>query len=125
VRERFGALDADALAAEAPRTAIAGRVIALRSFGKLLFATLLENGERLQISARKGEIAPELFDFVKRLDTGDFVRVEGVVWRTQKGELTLDLREAQLLAKGLAPLPEKWHGSRRRRASARAISTCS
>jgi lysyl-tRNA synthetase class 2 len=110
VRERFGESDADALAADPPRVAVAGRVIALRSFGKLVFATLLENGERLQISARKAEIAPELFEFVKRLDVGDFARVEGVVWRTQSGELTVDVRAAELLAKGLAPLPEKWHG---------------
>ncbi|MGH7338629.1 MAG: lysine--tRNA ligase, partial [Myxococcota bacterium] len=85
-------------------------MIALRSFGKLVFATLLENGERLQISAKKAELAPELFEFVKRLDVGDFVRVAGPLWRTQSGELTVDVREAQLLAKGLAPLPEKWHG---------------
>ncbi|HKA14941.1 MAG TPA: lysine--tRNA ligase [Myxococcota bacterium] len=110
VRERFAACDAAALAADPQRTAIAGRVIALRSFGKLLFATLLENGERLQISARKAELPPEVFEFVKRLDVGDFVRVEGPVWRTQSGELTVDVREVQLLAKGLAPLPEKWHG---------------
>ena len=110
VRERFAERDAAALAADPPRAAIAGRVIALRSFGKLVFATLLENGERLQISARKSELPPELFEFVKRLDVGDFVRVEGPVWRTQSDELTVDVREAQLLAKGLAPLPEKWHG---------------
>ncbi len=110
VRERFGERDAAALAADPQRAAVAGRVIALRSFGKLVFATLLENGERLQISARKTELAPEIFDFVKRLDAGDFVRVEGPVWRTQSDELTVDVREIQLLAKGLAPLPEKWHG---------------
>jgi lysyl-tRNA synthetase class 2 len=110
VRERFGERDAAALAADPQRAAVAGRVIALRSFGKLVFATLLENGERLQISARKTELAPELFEFVKRLDAGDFVRVEGPVWRTQAGELTVDAREIELLAKGLAPLPEKWHG---------------
>jgi lysyl-tRNA synthetase class 2 len=110
VRERYGSRDAEALAADPPHAAVAGRVIALRSFGKLVFATLLENGERLQISARKAELPPERFEFVKRLDVGDFVRVAGPVWRTQSGELTVDVREVDLLAKGLAPLPEKWHG---------------
>jgi lysyl-tRNA synthetase class 2 len=110
VRERFGERDAAELAADPRDAAIAGRVIALRSFGKLVFATLLENGERLQISAKKAELPPELFEFVKRLDVGDFVRVAGPLWRTQSGELTVDVREAELLAKGLAPLPEKWHG---------------
>jgi len=110
VREQFAERDAAELAADPHDTAIAGRVIALRSFGKLVFATLLENGERLQISAKKAELSPELFEFVKRLDAGDFVRVAGPLWRTQSGELTVDVREAELLAKGLAPLPEKWHG---------------
>jgi lysyl-tRNA synthetase class 2 len=110
LREQFAERDAAELAADPPHAAVAGRVIALRSFGKLVFATLLENGERLQISAKKAELPPELFEFVKRLDVGDFVRVAGPVWRTQSGELTVDVREADLLAKGLAPLPEKWHG---------------
>jgi lysyl-tRNA synthetase class 2 len=47
---------------------------------------------------------------VKRLDVGDFIRVEGPVWRTKSGELTVDVRALDLLAKGLRPLPEKWHG---------------
>jgi lysyl-tRNA synthetase class 2 len=108
--ERFGARDAESLEADPQRVGVAGRVVALRSFGKLIFATLLENGSRIQISGRKSEIEPELFDFVKRMDVGDFVRVEGPVWRTKKGELTVDVRDVDLLAKGLRPLPEKWHG---------------
>ena len=110
LRERFAARDAASLEADPETAAVAGRVVALRSFGKLVFATLLEDGERLQISARKAETSPECFDFVKRLDVGDFVRVEGPVWRTKTEELTVDARQATLLAKGLRPLPEKWHG---------------
>ena len=110
VRERFAGTDAEALEASAENVAVVGRVMALRSFGKLVFATLLENGSRLQVSARKNEIDPELFAFVKQLDVGDFVRVEGPVWRTKSDELTVDVRGVTLLAKGLRPLPEKWHG---------------
>ena len=110
IRERYETVPEEVLEADAPVVALAGRVLALRSFGKLLFATLLEDGCRMQISARKSEIPAELFDAMKRLDVGDFVRVEGVVWRTKKGELTVDARDLTLLAKGLAPLPEKWHG---------------
>ncbi len=110
LRERFGDEDAESLEAAPRSVGVAGRVVALRSFGKLLFATLQEDGERLQISAKKSEIPAELFAFVKSLDIGDFVRVEGPVWRTKHGELTVDVRAAELLAKGLAPLPEKWHG---------------
>ncbi len=110
VRERYADADEAKLEESAPEVFIAGRVMALRVFGKLIFATLLENGERLQISAKKNEVPPELFAFVKGLDLGDFIRVGGVVWRTKKGELTVDVRSAELLSKGLSPLPEKWHG---------------
>jgi lysyl-tRNA synthetase class 2 len=85
-------------------------VIASRSFGKLLFLTLLEDGEKIQVSAKKAQLEPELFQFMKKLDVADFVRVEGLVWRTRTGELTVDTEDAQLLSKALRPLPEKWHG---------------
>lgn len=110
VRERFDAMSAEELEAAGESAAVCGRILALRSFGKLVFVTLVENGVRLQVSARKQELAPEVFAFVKELDVGDFARFAGPVWRTQKGELSVDAREAQLLAKSLRPLPEKWHG---------------
>ena len=84
--------------------------MARRKFGKLIFLRLLEDGESIQVSARKQEMDPEAFDFVKSLDIGDFVRVEGVVWRTKTDELTIDARAVEMLAKSLRPLPEKWHG---------------
>ena len=110
LRARADALSAAALEADPARAAVAGRVVALRSFGKLVFATLQENGARVQISARRGVASDALFDFVRQLDVGDFVRAEGVLWRTKSDELTVDVRALELLAKGLAPLPEKWHG---------------
>ena len=110
VRSRFSDRDAASLESESETVAVTGRVVALRSFGKLVFATLLESGERLQISARKAETTPECFAFVKKLDVGDFVRVVGPLWRTKTDELTVDVREVEMLAKGLRPLPEKWHG---------------
>ena len=110
VRRRFEPRDAESLESAPEVVAVAGRVVAIRSFGKLVFATLLEDGTRIQISARKSLVPPEVFDAVKALDVGDFVRVEGPVWRTKSDELTVDARSAVLLAKGLRPLPEKWHG---------------
>ena len=110
VRERFGERSEEELDASPESVAICGRVLALRSFGKLVFLTLVEDGSRIQVSARKQEIPPELFAFIKALDVGDFARFEGPVWRTKKGELTVDARAAQLLSKALRPLPEKWHG---------------
>ncbi|MCP3983942.1 MAG: lysine--tRNA ligase [bacterium] len=103
-------VSAEVLEAEMPPAAIAGRIKAHRSFGKLLFMTLVEDGVAMQVCLRKQEVTPEVFDFSKKLDVGDFVRAEGFVWRTKKGELTLDARDVTMLAKCLQPLPEKWHG---------------
>jgi lysyl-tRNA synthetase class 2 len=110
LRRAHDAKDAEALAAEANHAAVAGRLRSRRSFGKLLFLTLVEDGAALQVSARKGETEPATFAFLSELDVGDFARVEGTLWRTQKGELTLAANGAELLAKALRPLPEKWHG---------------
>ncbi len=110
VRGLHDGKDAETLDAEAPTAAVAGRVRAIRSFGKLAFLKLVENGVGIQVSIRKGEVPADLFEFVGKIDVGDFLRVEGPVWRTQKGELTIALRSADLLAKSLRPLPEKWHG---------------
>jgi len=110
VRERFADRSEESLDSDPATVSVVGRLLALRPMGKLVFGTLQEDGTRIQISARKSEIAAELFAAVKVLDVGDFLRVEGPVWRTRKGELTVDLRGFDLLAKSLAPLPEKWHG---------------
>jgi lysyl-tRNA synthetase, class II len=110
LRRLHDAKSTEQLAAEGNRAAIAGRVRSRRSFGKLLFLTLVEDGAALQVSARKGETEPATFAFLAELDVGDFVRASGLLWRTQKGELTLGASAAELLAKALRPLPEKWHG---------------
>jgi lysyl-tRNA synthetase class 2 len=104
--------DRDAAALESdPRTvAVAGRVLAIRSFGKLVFLTLREDGLDLQASGKKAELGEEGFARLRELAVGDFVRVEGPLWRTRTGELTVDARRVDLLAKALRPLPEKWHG---------------
>jgi lysyl-tRNA synthetase class 2 len=110
LRRRYDERDAAWLEANPQRVAVAGRVMARRAFGKLLFLSLLEDGSRVQVSAREKEMDPAGFAFFRDLDVGDFVRVAGPVWRTKTGELTVDAREGELLAKSLRPLPEKWHG---------------
>jgi lysyl-tRNA synthetase class 2 len=110
VHQRFGDRGGEELEASPETVAVAGRVMAQRSFGKLVFLDLKEQDARIQVSARKQELDPELFAFIKKLDVGDFVRVEGPVWRTKSDELTVDTRDCELLSKSLRPLPEKWHG---------------
>ncbi len=110
VCQRFAETDAAALEAEPPEAAIAGRILAKRSFGKLMFLQVVEDGLTLQVSCRKQEMEAEAFAFSKSFDVGDFVRAEGVLWRTKTDELTLDARRLEMLSKTLRPLPEKFHG---------------
>jgi lysyl-tRNA synthetase class 2 len=110
LRRLHDAKGAEALAAERVRAAVVGRVRAARSFGKLLFLTLAQDGASLQVTVRRQVVDPATFAFAKQLDVGDFARAEGALWRTEKGELSLDAERLALLAKALRPLPEKWHG---------------
>jgi len=110
VRARFDAKDEATLAAEAPELAVAGRVMAIRSFGKLVFMTLREDGANLQVSLRKPDLDADTLATLGLVDVGDFVRAEGTVWRTRTGELTVGARSLAVLAKSLHPMPEKWHG---------------
>ncbi|MEE8474477.1 MAG: lysine--tRNA ligase [Myxococcota bacterium] len=110
VRRLFDDRDTEALESDPQVVAVVGRVIAVRSFGKLIFLQIFEDGAEIQASAKKKEIDGELFDRIRDFEVGDFVWVEGPIWRTRTGELTVDVRAAQIAAKSLRPLPEKWHG---------------
>jgi len=101
--------------AEAPgpligeRVTVAGRLLGLRDFGKLIFTPVLDRTGRIQIGLQKKVLA-DWWPQRKHLDGGDLVGVSGELGRTQKGELTVWADEVRLLAKALAPPPEKWHG---------------
>jgi lysyl-tRNA synthetase class 2 len=105
-----GELDHAALEALGRRGRIAGRVVALRSFGKTVFAHVQDATGKIQAYFRKDALPPEAFAVVDKLDVGDIVGVEGKLFRTKTGELTVQAAELTLLAKSLRPLPEKWHG---------------
>ncbi len=110
LRARFESLDAAGLQANPQSLAVVGRIMASRSFGKLIFLRIVESGESIQVSAKKNQLDAALFSFIRELDVGDFVRFEGTLWRTLTDELTLDASGATLLSKSLRGLPEKWHG---------------
>jgi lysyl-tRNA synthetase class 2 len=110
VRRQHDGDDEATLEAAAVEVAVAGRVLAIRSFGKLVFMTLVEDGVQLQVSFRKPELSPEMLALLPLVDVGDFLRAEGVLWRTRTGELTVNARSLAVVAKCLHPLPEKWHG---------------
>ncbi len=92
------------------RAGVAGRIVALRKFGKSVFAHLQDGSGRIQVYFRKDILPAEDFAVMKKLDIGDIAGVEGSLFRTRTGELTVEARSLVLLAKSLRPLPEKWHG---------------
>jgi lysyl-tRNA synthetase class 2 len=106
----FGELDAEAVEEKSGRYAVAGRVVAIRSFGKTIFLALRDGSGDLQLYAQKKELNEDTFAVVKGLDIGDVVGGAGSLFRTRTGELTLRLESFRLLVKALRPLPEKWHG---------------
>jgi lysyl-tRNA synthetase class 2 len=90
---------------------VAGRVITLRPMGKALFAHLQDATGKLQIYLRQDIVGEASFkDFEEIVDPGDILGVRGRLFRTNTGELTVEVKEWVLLAKSLHPLPEKWHG---------------
>jgi lysyl-tRNA synthetase class 2 len=90
---------------------IAGRVMTVRSFGKLIFATLKDFSGKLQIALQENKLGKDRFSFFKRyIDIGDFIGAEGSIFKTKVAEITLDVSKFELLSKTLRPLPEKWHG---------------
>jgi lysyl-tRNA synthetase class 2 len=103
--------EARALAIGTEGVRIAGRAMALRSFGRLIFATLKDFSGKLQIALQEKKLGKARFSFFKRyIDIGDFIGAEGTIFKTKMGEITLDVSRFELLSKTLRPLPEKWHG---------------
>jgi lysyl-tRNA synthetase class 2 len=100
----------DDLEAERPEAKTSGRILSVRSFGKANFLVLSDGRSKLQVYIRQDSM-PELdFRIFKLLDFGDWVGVEGRLFRTKTNELTIWASRLHFLAKCLLPLPEKWHG---------------
>jgi lysyl-tRNA synthetase, class II len=91
-------------------TRTAGRIIAIRSFGKANFLVLSDGRSRIQVYIREDALSPRDFQIFKLLDFGDWVGVEGRLFRTKTKEFTIWAAKLEFLAKCLLPLPEKWHG---------------
>ncbi len=89
---------------------VAGRLMVKRQQGGVSFADLQDGRGRIQLMANRGILGEEEFARFADLDLGDIVGVTGPVFRTKRGEITVEVRRFQLLTKSLRPLPEKWHG---------------
>lgn len=92
------------------RVSVAGRIMLKRVMGKASFITISDMSGRIQIYVQKNMLGDELYDAFKGWDIGDIVGVEGALFKTNKGELSVKADKLQLLTKSLRPLPEKFHG---------------
>jgi lysyl-tRNA synthetase class 2 len=89
---------------------VAGRIMAIRLMGKAGFAHIQQGGKRLQIYVKKDAVGEKGFELYKLLDLGDHIGVNGYLFRTRTGELSVHVEQIEFLSKDLLPLPEKWHG---------------
>jgi lysyl-tRNA synthetase class 2 len=110
VRAKWNESQAEALEANRVTVAVAGRIMAIRAQGKAGFATLQQDGQRLQIYVRLDAVGEQGFALYKLLDLGDHIGVSGYLFRTRTGELTIHVERLTFLAKAMLALPEKFHG---------------
>ena len=104
-------LSAEVLEARALRVKVAGRLMSRRVMGKASFAHLQDMSGRIQLFVQRGNVGEEAYDaFKKDLDVGDIIGVEGQLFKTKTGELSVRCEEIRVLTKSLRPLPEKFHG---------------
>lgn len=89
---------------------LAGRIVGLRRFGKAAFAVLQDGADRIQVYLKKDLLGEQPYKVCEELDLGDWIGVQGVLFRTKTNELTVEVHQLTFLSKALRPLPEKWHG---------------
>ncbi len=110
LHERFEELDKETLATRQIPASVAGRMMLKRVMGRASFATLQDGSGRIQIYLDRKRLDDSSYDDFKTWDIGDIVAVEGVMFKTNKGELSVQADTIKLLSKALRPLPDKFHG---------------
>ena len=89
---------------------VRGRILSIRSFGKLTFIDVKDSTGKIQLLASKDDLDEILKEYIELLDVGDIVGTSGIIMKTKKGELSIKISNLMLLSKSLRTLPEKWHG---------------
>ena len=108
--DQYGQTSKEDLEKTRVEVTVAGRIVAMRSFGKAGFGHLQDGSGRIQVYFQKNTLGDDKYAFFKKLDIGDFIGLKGFLFRTKTNELTIDMEDFTLLSKSLRPLPEKWHG---------------
>ncbi len=111
LKEIFAEYDNEKLMSIQDSFCLAGRIMSRRDFGKAVFMHIQDETDQIQIFVKRDEIGPENFKlFKKYIDLGDIIGVEGPLFRTKTGELTILVHKLVLVTKAFRPLPEKYHG---------------
>lgn len=108
--EQHADTDKDTLELDDVQTAVAGRIVAIRSFGKANFLVISDGRSRIQVYVRQDSVSERDFSVFELLDFGDIIGATGRLFRTRTNELTVWAKTIVFLSKCLVPLPEKWHG---------------
>lgn len=106
---KYGALEKDAIG-QTPEFQVAGRVLMVRDFGKAAFLMCDDGTQRMQLYVKKDICDPKGYEEFKLLDFGDVVWAKGDIFKTMKGELSVNVKEFSIISKSIRPLPEKFHG---------------
>jgi len=109
-KQRFGHLKDDQLERLNETFSMAGRIMAIRNFGKASFIHIKDRTDKIQAYIKRDMVGEEQYSLFRLMDIGDFIGIEGSFFRTRTGEFTILAHSICLLTKSLRPLPEKWHG---------------
>ena len=110
LHEAFDSLPDEELKSVGETFRLAGRIMAIRDFGKASFVQIQDRKGRIQVYIQKDIVGESAFQLFKTFDIGDFIGLDGKIFRTRTRELTLQAQSFRLLVKSLRPFPEKWHG---------------
>ncbi|MFA5746260.1 MAG: lysine--tRNA ligase [archaeon] len=108
IKEKYKDLETDKYTEETAN--VAGRILSLRSLGKIAFIDLHDTYGKMQIVVKEESISKEQFALFNKLDNGDIVGITGKVFKTKRGELSIDAEKITFLSKSFLPMPEKFHG---------------
>ena len=110
IRKNYSGKTAEELEESKPAVSIAGRIVAKRRKGKVCFMNLLDRDGKIQLYIKKDTVGEDVYELVKKSDLGDIIGIDGEVFMTHTGELTVRVEKYTHLTKALRPLPEKFHG---------------
>lgn len=110
LHDQYGALEKDALESQKIRVKVAGRIMLSRVMGKASFVTIQDMSGRIQAYLKSDELPESVYEHFKHWDLGDVIGIEGTLFKTKTGELTVHASKLELLVKSLRPLPDKFHG---------------